>query len=94
MIIDCLSNKNLNTQLSAITTLIFLITPTSEQFILTEHVKEQIIKLLRSDNVCVKNLATIFLEDYFSSKVDKNVSENVNEYNRQDRKRKENEINH
>jgi len=35
--------------------------------ILTEHVKEEIIKLLQSDNVCIKNLATIFLEDYFSS---------------------------
>jgi len=30
-IIDCLSNENLNTQLSAVTTLMFLITPKSEQ---------------------------------------------------------------
>jgi hypothetical protein len=59
--------------------------------ILTEHVKEEIIKLLQCDNVCVKNLATIFLEDYFSSKVDKNT-ENVNEYNKQNRKRKDNEL--
>ncbi|PKY38496.1 ARM repeat-containing protein [Rhizophagus irregularis] len=94
MIIDCLSNENLNTQLSAITTLIFLITPKSEQFILTEHVKEEIIKLLQCDSVCVKNLATIFLEDYFSSKVDKNASENVNEYNKQNKKRKDNELNY
>lgn len=62
--------------------------------ILTEHVKEEIIKLLQCDSVCVKNLATIFLEDYFSSKVDKNASENVNEYNKQNKKRKDNELNY
>ncbi|CAG8441035.1 13894_t:CDS:2 [Funneliformis mosseae] len=65
LIIDCLSNENLDTTLSAITVLNFLITPTSEQYILTDHVKEQMIKLSHSDNIRVKNLATIFLEDYF-----------------------------
>ena len=51
------------------------------------------IKLSQSDDVRAKNLATIFLEDYFSSKIDKNESEN-DENSRQDRKRKGNEIDH
>jgi len=61
--------------------------------ILTEHVKEQITKLSRSNDVRVRNLATIFLEDYFFPKVEKNESGNVDEDNKQDRKRKENQIN-
>ena len=55
--------------------------------------KNKWLKLSQSDDVRAKNLATIFLEDYFSSKIDKNESEN-DENSRQDRKRKGNEIDH
>ncbi|XP_074112942.1 uncharacterized protein LOC141536363 [Cotesia typhae] len=50
--------------LSAITTLIFLITETSRAEIITPELINQLVSLSHSSNNRVKNLATIFLQDY------------------------------
>ncbi|XP_069701949.1 armadillo repeat-containing protein 7 isoform X1 [Periplaneta americana] len=60
----CLSSRDEDTVLSAISTLMFLITPESKPEITTPEIVDCIFRLSRSRNTRLRNLATIFLEDY------------------------------
>ncbi|CAG8667425.1 5598_t:CDS:2 [Dentiscutata heterogama] len=67
LIIQCLYDKNEEIMLSAITTLMFLLTDNEEnEDILSESVKKRLEHLAQLENKRLKNLATIFLQDYFS----------------------------
>ncbi|CAG8443732.1 23674_t:CDS:2 [Dentiscutata erythropus] len=67
LIIQCLHDKNEEIMLSAITTLMFLLTDNEEnEDILSESVKKRLEHLAQLENKRLKNLATIFLQDYFS----------------------------
>ncbi|XP_029653512.1 armadillo repeat-containing protein 7 [Octopus sinensis] len=70
----CLSGANEETLISALTCLMFLITPGSKKAILTEDFTKRIIDWSGNPNARIKNLATIFIEDYFN-KEDKVKSE-------------------
>ncbi|XP_005108946.1 armadillo repeat-containing protein 7 [Aplysia californica] len=64
LIIKCLSRPVQNTVLSAITTLMYLVTPASKQEITTLPVVECMLRFSKSSNKQLANLATLFLEDY------------------------------
>ncbi|CAG5095483.1 Similar to Armc7: Armadillo repeat-containing protein 7 (Mus musculus) [Cotesia congregata] len=59
-----LSSNDEPSLLSAITTLMFLITETFRAEIITPELINQLVTLSHSSNNRVKNLATIFLQDY------------------------------
>ncbi|CAG8463097.1 18574_t:CDS:2 [Acaulospora morrowiae] len=66
LVIDCIFNEKEDIILSAITTLMFLISSDDdEKGALSDSVRKRMEHLSRSDNVRLKNLATIFLRDYF-----------------------------
>ncbi|CAG8603341.1 9073_t:CDS:2, partial [Cetraspora pellucida] len=67
LIIQCLYDKNEEIILSSITTLMFLLTDSDEnEDILSESVKKRLEHLAQFENKRLKNLVTIFLQDYFS----------------------------
>lgn len=61
----CLSHSNVETKVSALTTLMFLICPESKKDILTLDFAKQMLELAESSNLRLSNLANIFLKDYF-----------------------------
>lgn len=63
-IINCLSSAREETVLSALTTLMFLITPTSKSEIVTASVVDCVIRFKKSSNKRLSNLASVFLEDF------------------------------
>ncbi|XP_063149218.1 armadillo repeat-containing protein 7 [Candoia aspera] len=65
-VVNCLANANEETVLSAVTTLMYLTTPQSRQEITTLPVIECMLRFSLSTNRRLRNLATIFLEDYCS----------------------------
>ncbi|GFG34246.1 hypothetical protein Cfor_08199 [Coptotermes formosanus] len=60
----CLSSRDEDTVLSAISTLMFLVTPQSKPEITSPDIVACMLQFSRSQNTRLKNLATIFLEDY------------------------------
>ncbi|XP_053309240.1 armadillo repeat-containing protein 7 [Spea bombifrons] len=68
LIINCLSSRREETVLSALTTLMYLCTPASCADITTPAVVECMVRFSLSSNCRIRNLATIFLEDYCSEK--------------------------
>ncbi|KAK9512255.1 hypothetical protein O3M35_000723 [Rhynocoris fuscipes] len=66
LIIDCLASTNDEIVISAITTLIFLITPRSKKDIVTPATIEYMVAFSRNPNTRIQNLAKIFLSDYCS----------------------------
>ncbi|KAM6473356.1 armadillo repeat-containing protein 7 isoform 1-T3 [Liasis olivaceus] len=65
-VVSCLASANEETVLSAVTTLMYLTTPQSCQEITTLPVIECMLRFSLSANRRLRNLATIFLEDYCS----------------------------
>ncbi|XP_078242185.1 armadillo repeat-containing protein 7-like isoform X1 [Pogona vitticeps] len=63
-VVNCLSSSNEETVLSAVTTLMYLITPQSRQQITALPVVECMQRFSLSANRRLRNLATVFLEDY------------------------------
>ncbi|XP_019852626.1 PREDICTED: armadillo repeat-containing protein 7-like isoform X2 [Amphimedon queenslandica] len=62
--IKCLKCTNEETVLSAITTLLYLITPVSRKVIVNRQVCDLMKQFQKSSNKRLSNLATIFLQDY------------------------------
>ncbi|XP_076047859.1 armadillo repeat-containing protein 7-like isoform X2 [Oratosquilla oratoria] len=73
-VIGCLSSEDESTVLSAITTLMYLVTPQSKQDITKPAVIDCMLKFSTSSNVRLKNLALIFLQDYCSPEQVESVS--------------------
>ncbi|XP_078076652.1 armadillo repeat-containing protein 7 isoform X1 [Mustelus asterias] len=65
-VLDCLSSPNEDIVLSAITTLIYLVTPSSQTEITAIPVVECMLRFSMSKNKRLSNLATLFLEDFCS----------------------------
>ncbi|XP_041054123.1 armadillo repeat-containing protein 7 isoform X3 [Carcharodon carcharias] len=65
-VLDCLSSPNEDIVLSAITTLIYLMTPLSRKEITAIPVVECMLRFSMSKNKRLSNLATLFLEDFCS----------------------------
>ncbi|XP_042303862.1 armadillo repeat-containing protein 7 [Sceloporus undulatus] len=63
-VVSCLSSSNEETVLSAVTTLMYLTTPQSCQEITALPVVECMLRFSLSASRRLRNLATIFLEDY------------------------------
>ncbi|KAK6989661.1 armadillo repeat-containing protein 7 [Biomphalaria glabrata] len=66
-VIKCLSRPLENTVMSAITTLMFLITPQSKQDITSLPVVECMLRFSLCSNKQLANLAQVFLQDYCSN---------------------------
>ncbi|KAK3612594.1 hypothetical protein CHS0354_042102 [Potamilus streckersoni] len=66
LVTRCLSSLNEETVSSATTTLMYLMTPTSKQEIITLPIVECMIRFSQSKNKKLSNLAQVFLEDYCS----------------------------
>ena len=64
LVIGCLSGDREAIILSAITTLMYLVTPNSKAEITQDAVVDAMIQLADSPNKRISNLATVFLEDY------------------------------
>lgn len=64
LVTACLSSDNEETVISAITTLMFLVTPQSKPDITSLPVTDAMLQLSASRNPRLRNLATVFLEDY------------------------------
>ncbi|PSN54386.1 Armadillo repeat-containing protein 7 [Blattella germanica] len=64
LISSCLSSPNEETVLSAITTLMYLVTPESKQEITSPPILDCMLQFSLSQNARLKNLTTIFLDDY------------------------------
>lgn len=69
-----LDSQDEDTLLSAITSLMFLITPESKSEIASPEILEKISELSESNNRRIKNLAVIFLEDHHKESVESNRS--------------------
>ena len=77
-VITCLSSSNEETVVTAITTLMFLVTPQSKPDITARPVVEAMVQLSTSRNPRLSNLATLFLDDYCQkSYVDRVKAQNV-----------------
>ncbi|KAJ9591448.1 hypothetical protein L9F63_002054 [Diploptera punctata] len=63
---SCLSSCDEETVLSAISTLMFLVTPQSKPEITSPTILSCMIQFSTSQNARIRNLATVFLEDYCS----------------------------
>ncbi|XP_072905401.1 armadillo repeat-containing protein 7 isoform X2 [Hemitrygon akajei] len=66
-VLDCLSSSNEETVLSAITTLLYLVTPLSQEEIASMPVIQCMLRFSLSKNKRLSNLATLFLKDVCSS---------------------------
>ncbi|XP_015211589.2 armadillo repeat-containing protein 7 isoform X2 [Lepisosteus oculatus] len=64
LVIGCLSSPNEETVLSAITTLMYLMTPASREEITDIPVVECMLRFSLSTNRRLSNLASVFLQDY------------------------------
>ena len=64
LVMGCLGQDRENIVLSAITTLMYLVTPSSHAEITQDAVVDAMIQLADSPNERISNLATVFLEDY------------------------------
>ncbi|XP_060555624.1 armadillo repeat-containing protein 7-like [Ruditapes philippinarum] len=64
LVIGCLSRYSEDTVLSAVSTLMYLVTKESHAEITCLPIVECMMRLSLSKNVRLKNLATVFLEDY------------------------------
>nr|XP_015211589.1 PREDICTED: armadillo repeat-containing protein 7 isoform X2 [Lepisosteus oculatus]XP_015211590.1 PREDICTED: armadillo repeat-containing protein 7 isoform X2 [Lepisosteus oculatus] len=64
LVIGCLSSPNEETVLSAITTLMYLMTPASREEITDTPVVECMLRFSLSTNRRLSNLASVFLQDY------------------------------
>ncbi|XP_061191507.1 armadillo repeat-containing protein 7-like isoform X2 [Saccostrea echinata] len=64
LVMKCLSSPNEETVLSAITTLMFLVTPVSRAEITALPIVECMLRFSESTNPRLSNLAKVFLEDY------------------------------
>ncbi|XP_059151864.1 armadillo repeat-containing protein 7-like isoform X2 [Physella acuta] len=64
LIVKCLSRPLENTVMSAITTLMFLVTPQSKAEITILPIVECMLRISSSSNKQLANLAQIFLQDY------------------------------
>lgn len=64
LVINCLSSSNEETVLSAITTLMFLTTPQTQEEITSEPVVDCMERFSTSSNARLSNLAKVFLQDY------------------------------
>lgn len=64
MLSELLQHNNEEISLNALTTLIFLITPESQASITTPTIITKVQQLHKSSNTRIKNLTTIYLEDY------------------------------
>lgn len=64
LIISCLSRVSEDTVLSAVTALMYLVTPEFRAEITCLPVVECMLRLSQSRNIKLKNLTTVFLEDY------------------------------
>ncbi|XP_029191027.2 armadillo repeat-containing protein 7-like [Acropora millepora] len=64
LVINCLSSSNEETVLSAITTLMFLTTPQTQEETSSQEVVECMEKFAASSNSRLSNLARVFLQDY------------------------------
>ncbi|XP_045203245.2 armadillo repeat-containing protein 7-like [Mercenaria mercenaria] len=69
LVIGCLSRYSEDTVLSAITTLMYLVTQETRAEITCLPVVECMLRLSQSKNVRLRNLATVFLEDYCNDTV-------------------------
>ena len=67
-VIRCLTSSNEETVLSAITALMFLLTPESKADITSVPVIDAMLHFANSKNPRLKNLAVVFLEDYANAK--------------------------
>lgn len=74
LITECLSSANEDTLVSAITTLMFLVTPESKPSITAPHVVQIMQQLTGSPNKRLSNTATIFLQDYCTEDQRKNAT--------------------
>ncbi|KAK7100911.1 armadillo repeat-containing protein 7-like [Littorina saxatilis] len=66
LVIKCLSSASEETVMSAITTLMYLVTPQSQAEITSLPVVECMLRFAACPNTRLSNLATVFLEDYCS----------------------------
>ncbi|KAK7869908.1 hypothetical protein R5R35_013704 [Gryllus longicercus] len=64
IIFPCLSSQDEDIVLSAITTLMFLVNPASKAEITCEEIASQMVQLSHSPCARIRNLVTIFIEDY------------------------------
>eukprot|EP00128_Syssomonas_multiformis_P010492 Colp12_sorted_trinity150504_noHs@29114 len=64
LVANCLSSGSEDTVLSAITTLMFLVTKESCDEITASPIKEVMVKFSKSKNPRLSNLAIVFLQDY------------------------------
>ncbi|KAK8746613.1 hypothetical protein OTU49_017107 [Cherax quadricarinatus] len=64
LICRCLSAQEESTVISAITTLMFLVTPHSKADIASKDIVQQMLTKARSENPRIRNVARIFLDDY------------------------------
>jgi len=65
-VVNCLSSSREETVLNALTTLINLLTPQSKKEILSDELVDCVKQLTQSTNPRLRNLSTIFVEDYCS----------------------------
>lgn len=63
-VVGCLSSSVEETVLSAITTLMFLVTPRSKEEIASVQIIDAMLRFSKSSNPRLSNLAKVFLEDY------------------------------
>lgn len=66
LVSSCLSNDNENTVLSAITALMYLVTPASKADITSPQIIDAMLRFSESSNPRISNLAQVFLADYCS----------------------------
>jgi hypothetical protein len=66
LICHCLSSDNEETVLSAITALMYLVTPESKPIITTAQIIDAMLRFSNSKNPRVSNLASVFVSDYCS----------------------------
>ena len=73
-VVSCLSSSNEETVLTAITTLMYLVTPESRADITSSRVVDVVRQFARSCNPRLRNLSVVFLEDYCNLKVQSDAS--------------------
>ncbi|XP_014471213.1 PREDICTED: armadillo repeat-containing protein 7-like [Dinoponera quadriceps] len=78
LISSLLSSQDEDTVLSAISTLMFLITSESREEIISADIIKHMLEHLHSSNICIKNLASIFLADYCQASEVEKVKERDN----------------
>jgi len=64
LVMQCLSSSNEETVLSAITTLMFLMTPESKNELTSVVIVDAMLRFAQSSNPRLRNLANVYLLDY------------------------------